>query len=286
MDSIRVSSSPINSLCHIPYSPEVILGCENVKVLNTISGNLSEFPSAHHSPTTSLDVKNNSLISSNANTITHWDFQKQKVLQTMRSMNEGTNDMINDLKFANERVIVSGGDNCFINLFDLRTSKNIYSLKVANDNINKIEVKNGIIYLTSNDGYFSHVDLRNEEIVKFKYNHAIIDFSLFENKAINLFESGSITIVDLKEKTLLNEYTVSKAFKYMIKMDFQLNQLVLGSEQGRILHYLYNSKVNMITKQDGFSTPSPMITHVKILDGIIIGVGNDGLLHRFNIETR
>lgn len=262
------------------------MASDQITVVNAFSGSTIHFPSAHHSRTTAISIRNNSLISSNANTITHWDFQNQKILLSFQSQNEGTNDQISDVKFVNDKVIVSGGNNCYLNLFDLRANKNVYSLKVTNDNINKVEVKDGLIYLTSNDGYFGQVDLRNEEVLKFKYKDAIIDFALFDDKAINLFESGNITVVDLQKKELLNEYNVANSFNYMIKMDYHLNKLVIGSEQGDILQFNYSLKTNMITKESVFQTASPIITHVKILDGIVIGVGNDGLLHRFSIETR
>lgn len=281
----KVSNSPVYCLQGIPNSTYMVVGGDDMTLVNIETGTTTGFPRVHYSHTNALDISQDRLVSSNLNTINHWDLGKSEVLKTIKIPGK---ENINHLQFMNPNVVVSGGDSCYINVIDLRAGKVAYNLKVSEDNINTVRVRgNDTIHVSSNDNRFCTVDLRSDQLITrtFDSNHSTIDFKLVSpNVLMNLLETGAIDILDLANNNVLNNYSVmSTPLKYHHRFDYRAASLVVGSDSGQILVYHYNQATHMIVpKKTYLPDNTAIMNHVAFFNHYIVGVSNKGFLYKYN----
>lgn len=278
-----IANSPLNCLDTIPNTDFVIAAGDDITLINTNSNHTHQLPRPHYSPTKSLHTLNSQLISSNLHIINHWDLTKGEVI---KSIPIGGKEHINDLKFINESLVVTGGNNCHMTLFDMRSYKQVYNLKVSKDNINTIHHHNHTVYITSNDKTMVSVDLRNEQLITRTFNDPIINFQLLDDSLLlNLLQGGDLEVLNLSTNEIVNKYSVmNNPLTYVMKFDYcHSDSLVaIGTETGQIDQYGYNRLNNMLVPKSSYNIENGgIINNVKYKNGSIIGTSNKGVVYKW-----
>lgn len=282
--SVNISKSPLNCLGTLPGN-YVITGGDEMSLVNLTTHHITRLPKPHRSPTKALDISAQTLITSNLNTINYWDLNRGEVVHSIPIPGK---ENINDLKFVNEHVMVSGGDNCHINLFDLRSFKEVYRLKVSKDNINTIHQENLQIYVSSNDNTLTTVDLRLEQLTSRTFDQVIVNFNLIRSQLLmNLQESGDLEVVNLKANSILNTYKLlPKLLEYQMRFDYDRNRglIGVGTEQGKVIISNYNPTSHMIIPKSTILLDKGLIVNnVKFFNDDILATTNNGVLHHFDL---
>lgn len=281
--TIKIGNSAINDLYHAKSFMHLAVASERISMVNLINDMVVEFPQNHYAPVSCIHGLEDRIVCANDNVVSIWDATRATPTRTISVNHKGIKDRIRSVKLLNENIIVTGGSNCHIDLYDKRIGSNtpLYTLKVSTDDITCIRTQGNVVFASSNDNLILKVDLANDLISKFRFRLLITDFTIDGDTLVQLFESGDIGIFDYKTKALRNKYKAMNSLEYLIGCDFHDNHMICGSEKGKIVRFLYDAKINMFMSYREYSTESEIVNRVLFADNWIIGAGI-GSIYKFD----
>ncbi|WEJ95213.1 hypothetical protein PSN45_002726 [Yamadazyma tenuis] len=271
----------------VPASPYILAAGSHLSLVNVVDGFVSQFPQVHHSPTSSVDLFGDGLVSANANIISLWDFDTAKVVKSTRIRNDDVNDSMVSVRFINQNLVAAAGTNRYLNLYDVRTPNisRVYKVQTCPDNITTLRCCDDTVFCGSADGTVVSIDLRQDDLQTLKFKDPLLDFHIPSTSLmVGLHESSHVSIVNPATATVLNSYgrpgRATGKLQYHIKCAWDQQDIVCGTETGTILRFSWEPTTNMILTSPAIVVGTGVVNCVAFVGEFVVGF-SEGWLHRF-----
>ncbi|CAH6721396.1 hypothetical protein CLIB1444_06S01178 [[Candida] jaroonii] len=271
---IRLDFNSINDIGNITTNDLIVVGGSKLWSLNTVN---EQVDIINDSNVKCIDCLNEKILASQSNRIDLWDINK-----LINSYNVDNREVINDIKFLNNRCFITGGYNSSIKLFDSNIRQSIWEIKVCKDNINHIEV-NEQIFVSTSDKMLVILDLKGDQLQQHEFQFIIINFKIYKDFMIGLTDDGDLVVYNYKTGNIINTYNILMPIQYLISLDIRpltkKISIYVGSEQSKFMKIDWDRSNNLMINREEFPLQSPIINKVMTKSSKIICSSNDGFIY-------
>lgn len=224
----------ISSLAVIDNTKYTLTGGKNdgmIKLCHYDTQTITAFPRQHYGAITAIAVNSDqSCVVSGSNgkhlsSLTTWDLVKQTATRSFKGTNNGVVDAITDCRYINNDVIMSSGENNYINLYDTRAlgplTKPIFSTKTSRDVLTSLDVYGHNVFASSYDGNVYQMDVKGEKMVASEFDASVVDFKVMDQTlAVVVLQSGTLAVYNYVAREIVDAVRFSGYLEHVVRCDF------------------------------------------------------------------